>query len=132
MVKYACNSPIYNWGMHCGDHGVEPPLHKGEYPADRIVHKHPAPRGERKSYDDSTTAKFSPSGSSHPHGRSVTEAVGHEVRRDYGKINPGAGRGNQQDRFSQGYGFGSSENAPRSRNPSFESQGRSKRMGVTG
>jgi hypothetical protein len=125
-------NPIYSWGQNTTPEAKEPPLHAGEYPSHKITHKHPSPRGERARYDDSTPARYSDSGASHPHGEAKQSAAGYNVRRDYGKIDPGAGRGNQQNRSSRGFGFGSSENARTRRNPRFENFGRVKPRGVTG
>jgi hypothetical protein len=102
------------------------------WPSGQVTRKLPYPKGERERYDDTIRTKPAPGGGSHPHGTSVTSAPGREVRAHYGKISPGANRGHQQDRFSQGYGAGSSENARTRRNPEFESQKRGGRMGRSG
>src|SRR5262249_51247441 len=109
-------SPIYEYGVKTGN--PLPPM-TDKYPADKCTRVLPKPKGERARYDDTIRTPATDGGGHYPRGNSMTSAPGHEVRKDYGKISPGANRGHQQDRFSQGYGAGSGENARTRRNPEF-------------
>jgi hypothetical protein len=143
MPRYAngCGSgsittrtPVVGWGQNTTPEAKEPEYHHGDYPADRVTRKHPAPRGESPKHLDAPLPGKRIAGNGHyPRGNSMTSAPGHEVRAHYGKIDPGLPRQIPlRDHFSRGHSFGSSNAAPQPRNRPFESYGRVKPQGKTG
>jgi hypothetical protein len=125
-------SDIVGWGQNTSPEAKAPDYHHGPYDPSKVTRKHPAPRGETPKRVHDFPAKYSKSGSSHPHGHSVTEAWGHSVRPHYGKIDRAIPRGvPMRDDHAQGHSFGSS-NVPQQRVRAYEDQGRMKMRGKTG
>lgn len=111
MVKHVCGgggAPIHtrsgftDWST--GNGGRRPEYHKGDYPADRITHKHPAPKGERQRYDDRTPPKFSKSGANYPvkSGKSAAPYLSKAPQVSTLKEGPKRRQMNVQDRFARG------------------------------
>lgn len=92
-------SPIYDYST--GNGGSKPPLHRGEYPAHVITHKHPAPRGERAYYEDRSPSVYSESGANFRRKQGRPEAPGVTTSKAGVPANRGIKRGFNQNRFSQ-------------------------------
>jgi hypothetical protein len=104
------SSPIYAWGQSTCE-GAAKPEYATNYPADSATHRHQAPKGERKSYNDATPPKHTKSGANYA-GKGPGKTAAPSTKQPSGYLkaaNPGVPH-KQQDRFNKGFGkIGSGE-----------------------
>jgi hypothetical protein len=123
-------SPIYDYST--GNGGEKPPLHRGEYPADVVTHKHPAPKGERDRYDGSTDPRWSESGANYAgFGPGKSAAPNVMPRRSAAPLNNPRGIP-YQDKFNHSFGMVGSGEVPKGGIAYRDGAGRVKYRGKSG